>query len=221
MQKHAKPALDCVACHMPKRPAKDGAHTVFTDHEIARFPSRRDQSQPPSTGIKLRAWHEPTGILATRNRGLANIAIAEREQSTELMDEGAEQLIAAMKELPPDPILLTKLGLVFLRKGLASDAIEFLDYALKLQPNDAGSHANLGLAYREAGETDRAIEEFGKAIDLDPALESAYRSLGEIYLKRNDLVELRHTLERYLKAMPNNLTAIKSLEDLNTKFNSH
>ena len=202
---------------MPKRPAKDGSHTVFTDHRIARFPSRGDQRPSDDIGIKLRAWHEPTGVLAIRNLGLANMAIGERERSTELMDKGAEQLTEAMKELPPDPVLLTKLGIALLKKGFSSDAIEFLKYALTLQPDDAGSHANLGMAYKESGESDRAIEELGKAIDLDPALQSAYQMLGEIYLKQNNLVELRHTLEKYLKAMPNNLTAIKALEELNAK----
>jgi hypothetical protein len=155
VQKHTKPANNCMGCHMPKRPAKDGAHTVFTDHEIARFPAMRDEGQRTASPIKLRAWHEPAGMLATRNLGLANVAIGERDQSSELIDEGAGQLIAAMKELPPDAVLLTKLGFVFLRKGFASDAVDFLAYALKLQPNEATAHANLGVAYKEQGETEK------------------------------------------------------------------
>jgi regulator of sirC expression with transglutaminase-like and TPR domain len=60
-----------------------------------------------------------------------------------------------------------------------------------------------------------------RKIELDPALETAYRSLGEIYLSQQNFPELRHTLERYLKAMPNNLKAMKALDDLNSKFYSH
>jgi tetratricopeptide (TPR) repeat protein len=221
IQKHAKPADDCIGCHMPKRPAKDGAHTVFTDHEIARFPIRSEESPTTTKTIKLRAWHEPAGSLVKRNLGLAEIAVGERERSSELMDEGAEQLIAAMKELPPDPVLLTKLGLVLLRKGFAADGVEFLEYVLKLQPDDAGSHANLGMAYSQAGEPAKAIEQLDKAINLDPDLESAYRRLGDIYLNGNNLVGLRQTLERYLQAMPNNLTAIQALEDLDSKSHTH
>ena len=130
-------------------------------------------------------------------------------------------MIAAMKELPPDAVLLTKLGFVFLRKGFASDAVDFLAYALKLQPNEATAHANLGVAYKEQGETEKAVVELNQAIELDPALETAYRSLGEIYLSQQNFPELRHTLERYLKAMPNNLKAMKALDDLNSKFYSH
>jgi tetratricopeptide (TPR) repeat protein len=152
---------------------------------------------------------------------LANVAVGERTQSSELIDEGAGQLIAAMKDLPPDPVLLTKLGFVFLRKGFASDATEFLAYALKLQPSEASAHANLGVAYKEQGEAEKAITELDQAIELDPALETAYRSLGEIYLSQQNFPELRRTLERYLKAMPNNLQAMKALDDLNSKFHSH
>ncbi len=206
---------------MPKRPTTDGAHTVFTDHEIARFPAPRDQSPSAAAPMKLRPWHEPAAALATRNLGLANVAVGERTQSSELIDEGAGQLIAAMKDLPPDPVLLTKLGFVFLRKGFASDATEFLAYALKLQPSEATAHANLAVAYKEQGEAEKAIIELDQAIELDPALETAYRSLGEIYLSQQNSPELRRTLERYLKAMPNNLQAMKALDDLNSKFHSH
>ncbi len=38
---HAAPGRDCVGCHMPQQPAKDGGHTAFTDHRIARFPFAR------------------------------------------------------------------------------------------------------------------------------------------------------------------------------------
>ena len=220
LRTHAKPVDDCIACHMPKRPAKDGGHTAFTDHQIARFPARGDQLPAASKDIRLRAWHEPSDALANRNLGLANVAVGEREQSTDLMDQGAEQLIVAMKQLPPDPVVLTKLGVVLLRKGFSSDAIETFEYSLKLQPNDAGSHANLAMAYQEAGQGDKAIEEFDKAIDLDPGLETAYRKLAEIYLSRNNSLELRHTLERYLKAMPNNLTARKALQDFDANSRS-
>lgn len=143
---HAQPADNCIGCHMPKRPAKDGAHTAFTDHRITRFAQTVRQVPQPAAEIKLRAWRETSGPLSDRNLGLANVAIGEREQSTELLDEGAQQLIKAMKELPPDPVLLTKLGVTLMRKGFASDAVEVLEYALKLEPNNAGPHANLGLA---------------------------------------------------------------------------
>jgi len=70
---------------------------------------------------------------------------------------------------------------------------------------------NLGNAYKQAGLADKAIAEFERAIDLDPSLESAYRSLGEIYLRASNAEGVRKTFERYLKFMPNSMTARKAL----------
>jgi tetratricopeptide (TPR) repeat protein len=192
LKTHAKPADNCIACHMPGRKAKDGAHTVFTDHRIARAPVTGSQESAPVA--KLIAWHEPRGALALRNLGLANIDIGERERSAE-----------------PDPVMLTKVGLVLVRKGEGTDAAEVLEYAVQLDPGRAGSHVNLGNAYKESGLAEKAIAEFERAIELDPSLESAYRSLAEIYSRAGNADGVRKTFERYLKFMPNSMTARKAL----------
>ena len=206
---HASPAGDRVSCHMPARKAKDGAHTVFTDHRIARVPKDTGGDAPPVG--KLVAWHEPAGPLALRNLGMANIEIGERDHSGEHMDEGARQLVEAMKSSPPDPVMLTKVGLAFLRKGEVSDAIEVFEYTLSLDPSRAGSHANLGNAYKEGGQQSKAIAELERAIQLDPSLEAAYRSLGEIFAKAEDQDGVRTIYQRYLQFMPQNISARKAL----------
>ncbi len=212
LQTHASPVGDCISCHMVRRKAKDGGHTVFTDHQIARIPEPADDKSPviPPVG-KLAAWHAPAGSLALRNLGLANIDIGERDHSTGHMEEGARQVIEAMKSLPPDPVMLTKVGLVLLRKGETSDAIEVLEYTVRLDPSRAGSHANLGNAYKEAGQTDKAVSELERAIQLDPSLETAYRSLGEIFAKAKDEDGVRRVYKRYLQFMPESVAARKAL----------
>jgi len=214
MRTHSKPADDCVSCHMPKRKAKDGAHTVFTDHRISRTARAAQESPAREPVRKLVAWREPADLLKERNLGLASVEVGERDRSPELLDEGARLLIAAMKVTPPDPVVLTKLGLVLLRKQMAGDAVEVLEYVLKLEPDRGGSHANLGLAYKEAGMTAKAVAEFERAIQLDPSLETAYRALGEIYMAENDLERVRGIFQRYLAFMPTNLSARKTLAEL-------
>ena len=212
LQTHASRAGDCISCHMTKRKAKDGAHTVFTDHRIARVPQAEDDKSlvvPPVA--KLVAWHEPAGALALRNLGLANIEIGERDHSAEHMDEGARQVVEAMKSFPPDPVMLTKVGQVFLRKGDTSDALEVFEYTLGLDQTRAGSHVNLGNAYREAGQTDKAVSELDRAIQLDPSLESAYLSLGEIFAKAKNEDGVRAVYKRYLQFMPESFATRKAL----------
>jgi tetratricopeptide (TPR) repeat protein len=55
------------------------------------------------------------------------------------------------------------------------------------------------------------VAEFERAIELDPSLESAYRSLAEIYSRAGNADGVRKTFERYLKFMPNSMTARKAL----------
>ena len=74
--------------------------------------------------------------------------------------------------------MLTKVGLVLLRKGEASDAIEVFEYTLRLDASRAGSHANLGNAYKEAGQTDKAVSELERAIQLDPCFGNRVSLLG-------------------------------------------
>lgn len=212
LQTHAKPVDDCVGCHMPTRKAKDGAHTVFTDHRITRRPPPTALHPEPNDRVaKIVAWNNPGGRFAERNLGLAEIEVGERQESTALLEEGAGRVIEAMKSLPPDPVILTKLGVVLLRSGAAADAIEPLEYALKLEPERAGSHVNLANAYRETGQKDRAISELQRAIELDPSLEAAYRALGEIYAKSGDQEKVRESLRLYLRFMPNNMMARQAL----------
>ena len=57
---HAAPDRDCIGCHMPKRGAKDGGHTAFTDHRIARRPAAEGTL---SIAADLTAWREPAPAL--------------------------------------------------------------------------------------------------------------------------------------------------------------
>ena len=42
---------------------------------------------------------------------------------------------------------------------------------------------------------------------MDPSFEQAYRKLGEIYSRLKEPQKVRETLRRYLKFMPNNVSA--------------
>jgi tetratricopeptide (TPR) repeat protein len=200
---------------MPKRETKDGAHTVFTDHRIARFRATGSQESSPVT--KLRAWREPRAPLALRNLGLANIEFGRRAQSPALMGVGANQVAQALKAFPDDPVMLNEMGLVLLASRQTVDAVKVLAYALKLAPNSAGAHVNLGNAYQQAGFFDKAITELNRAIELDPSFQDAYRSLETTYLRANNRQAARETLERYLKFMPQSITARSALAGPNSQ----
>jgi len=193
---------------MPKRPAKDGGHTAFTDHRITRntatTPAPDHQN---TTSADIVAWHDPPGPLAIRNLGLANVHVGERYHSAVHLEKGAQQLTSAMKALPEDAVILTNLGVVLLRQGMASDAVEFFEYASRMDPAQAGYHINLAAAYKEAGNVDGAIAELEQSLTIDPSLAVAYNRLIDIFREKKDVAALRRTLERYVAAAPGNIGA--------------
>jgi hypothetical protein len=205
---HVSAAANCIGCHMPRRQTKDGGHTAFTDHRIARVPVAA--SATPQR--KLAAWHEPSAEVAKRNLGLANIVVGERDGSAFHMDAGFRDLTAVYESRPNDAAVLTSLGLVILRKGGAHEAARLYERAVALEPGYAPHHINAATAWKEAGDTAKAISHLERAIEMDPSLELAYRKLGEIYSRTNQPAKARQVFERYLKFMPGNVTARSALD---------
>lgn len=207
---HPAASSNCIGCHMPRRPAKDGGHTAFTDHYIRR--------SPPSTPIqpdlqrKIVAWHAPSQELANRNLGLADIVVGERDQSAFHMDAGFRVLAGIYDATKADAAMLTSMGLVILRKGRAAEAAQLYERALTLEPKYAPYYINAATAWRQAGDTAKAIHLLESAIELDPSLEQAYRKLGEIYSQSKQPQKARQVFERYLKFMPGSVTARSAMD---------
>lgn len=210
VQTHAKPSDDCVRCHMPARPARDGGHTAFTDHEI----QRKAAAVKPATGgpQKLVAWHEPAPDLRSRNLGLAYVTVGERDRSAFHMDEASRLLSAARTAFGSDGAVLTSLGLLALRQRKPAEALQLFQGALEAEPNYPPYLVNLATALKQAGRPQEAEAHLDRAIALDPSLEPAYRKLAEIAREAADDKKLRRAFERYLKFMPNNVSVRIALQ---------
>lgn len=207
---HAAPADNCVACHMPTRPAWDGGHTAFTDHEIQKRPVETGSADPQ--GRALVAWHPPPPKFAVRNLGVANVAVGERDRTASYLDEGQRLLTEARTAGIADPAVMTSLGLLALRQRKPQDAIRLFELAVSGDPGYAPYLVNLATALKEANRVQEAVAELNKAIELDPSLEPAYRRLAEIMRQTNRPDALRQVFERYLKFMPENVNARIALQ---------
>lgn len=206
---HPAASSNCIGCHMQRRQTRDGGHTAFTDHRIARVPASGIERSPQR---KLVAWREPPPAVANRNLGLANVTVGERDGSAFHMDSGFRLLTGVYESTPDDAAVLTSLGLVILRKGGAAEAARLYERALALESNYAPYRVNAATAWKEAGDLAKAIRYLEKAIEMDPSLESAYRKLGEIYARTKQPEKARQVSERYLKFMPDNVTARSALD---------
>lgn len=167
---NARPHGDaCTDCHMPKASAHDGSHTVFTDHRIQR------PGEPARTkaGRDLRPWREPAEPLRARGLGLAYVGTGEWEKG-----------YALLRDVSQDAEVQAALGLLFLRSGRPSLAVNVLERAAKEQPKSSTRLLNLAAAWLAAGQPGRAKAEALRAIEMEPLLRDAYVLLAEIEPRR-------------------------------------
>jgi tetratricopeptide (TPR) repeat protein len=207
--KHPAAAASCESCHMPKRPARDGGHTPFTDHRIQRNSIPQPGAASPTM---LRAWRQPVGpALAERNLGLAYVIAGERDGSALFLNRGYELLAAVFPKFSQDVDVLANLGMVLFLKDRRADAEKLLRAALAARPSEPGLWEKLGVILKSAGQKERAALALEKAIALDPARETAYHLLAEM---ESDPKKRRAVLERYLLFNPKSLIAREALMKL-------
>lgn len=215
---HSKPSDDCIACHMPRRPAKDGGHTAFTDHRITRFPQPEGDSSEQSQGLV--PWHEPPEALAKRNLGLAYIQVGRESQLAGYMLRGYRLLTTCEPDFPNDPAVFIGIGVVLLGTKHAAEAARIFERTIQLEPTVAEHYLNAGFASKEAHDQTKAVEDLEKALQLDPLLQAAYYKLAEIYFEMHNPEKARETLERYLKASPGNIEAQLAIRRIEAPFTS-
>ncbi len=98
---------NCIGCHMPRRDAKDGGHTAFTDHRIQRRPEPQ-QALPEDTDIA--AWREPAPDLQKRNLGIAYINAGMEHHSPPFVVRGYRMLTAVQSQFSNDADFFTSIG---------------------------------------------------------------------------------------------------------------
>jgi hypothetical protein len=207
---HLKMPGSCTECHMPKRPAVDGAHTAFTDHRIRVTPAKL--SSETKKPLLLRPWrHASDPALRQRNLGLACIATGERDGDTSQVNRGYGLLAEVFPNYPNDAEVLSALGMVLFLKDQPADAVKLLQEAVRQRPNYAPGYEKLGVVLRAQGEQAKAKAAFEKAIELDETREPPYHLLAEM---SGTADERRRILDRYLQVMPGSLIARRAVRTL-------
>lgn len=175
---HAAAGRDCVACHMQRLDARDGGHTVFTDHRIARRPEPRNESGQPDD---LAAWREPEPGLRQRNLALALVAVGLQNASAQQVIRGYRMLNRIEKEYSDDPDLLTSLGGVLLRGKQPEEALRRFEKVLVLRQAYAPYEVNAAAALLSLGRKADAQRHLERALQLDPLLQQAVELLSKLY----------------------------------------
>ena len=176
---HPPKNSNCIGCHMPKREANDGGHTVFTDHRIQRTPDHKPAGEP--TGIV--PWRDPPAELAKRNLGIASIEAGSEERSWPQIVRGYRILTDVQHQFPDDCEMYSSIGNALLIGQQFSEAAIAFEMAERCDPKSSSTEANLGSAYAAAGRNEAAEPHLERALDLDPMNLSAAEQLIGLYEK--------------------------------------
>ncbi len=195
---HAAPGRDCVGCHMPKSPTKDGGHTAFTNHRIIRQPGVDTSTAQPDT---LSAWRDPEPSLRNRNLALALVSVGLENRSSAKVIRGYRLLNQIAKSFPDDPAVLTSLGSILMKGKQAAMALTCFTKAASLEPEYAPYQVNVAAALIATERPADAIQPLKKALALDPLLQPAVELLAQLYSKQGKTEEAREVLQNYDGAM--------------------
>ncbi len=185
---HPSLTSDCISCHMPKRNAKDGGHSAFTDHRIQRLPVREDDdasatASPSSLApvAAIAAWREPAPDLSVRNMGIGSIEAGLARNSGAQVAQGYRMLSSVQKQFSQDGETFNAMGEALFATRHYDEAARAFELAVHFDPESSPKESSLGQAYLAAGKSDLAESHLEKAMKLDDMNLSAGVALLKLY----------------------------------------
>jgi hypothetical protein len=186
---HPSMTSNCISCHMPTREAKDGGHTVFTDHRIQRLPEPEpveESSAPAKQSAPIAPWREPPIEFATRNLGIASIEVGMERRSPKLIVAGYQMLTEVQRQFSTDSEMYNTMGNALFVGQQYSEAVQAFELAVRYDPKSSPKELNLAQAYLALGDQRLAQEHLEKAIELDSLNLDAASLLMKIYDKNGE-----------------------------------
>ena len=168
---------------MPRRDAKDGGHSAFTDHRIQRRPESQPDA-PADAGIA--AWREPSPDLRARNLGIAYIDAGIQRKSSKFIVQGYRTLTEVQAQFSDDSDFFKWIGEALLLAQQTSEAKIAFERALELDPDSPLAEASAATPYVDSGDAARAIPHLQRALTLDPLYLPAASTLMSLYQKEGD-----------------------------------
>jgi photosynthetic reaction center cytochrome c subunit len=183
---HPAKDSDCLSCHMPRRDAKDGGHSAFTDHRIQRRPEAQPEA-PADTSIA--AWRQPAADFQARNLGIAYIDAGMQRKSSQFIVQGYRTLTGVQAQFSNDSDFFKWIGEALLLAQQTSEAKIAFERALALDPNSPLAEASAASPYVQSGDATRAIAHLERALTLDPLYLPAASTLMSLYQKVGNTAE--------------------------------
>ena len=197
---------NCISCHMPRRDAKDGGHTAFTDHRIQRRP---ESQQTLLEDTDIAAWREPAPDLQKRNLGIAYINAGMEHRSPPFVVRGYRMLTEVQNQFSNDAEFFTSIGSALLLGKQTSEAEFAFERALQLNPDSATAETNAASAYLQGGDINRAVAHLERAVAIDPLHLSADVPLINLYKQQGNMAKAAEISGQLSAAMEKNFVPIE------------
>lgn len=208
----AKPADNCIGCHMPKRDIQVISHSSATNHRIVAKP---DEPFPDITFeqttaslpdlIHLNPAHGPAPgqqasplPLLTLLQAYGELA----ENKPEYVSAYLKVLSELEKTQPNDPLVQAALGRRDLKKGDFASAAAHLRRSLASRPRVATTYTDLADALSHLGQTQEALPLIQKAIQLDPFNPLTRKMLVVNLIAAKQYPEAHEALRAYMEIFP-------------------
>ncbi len=200
-ESHPGKDSNCIGCHMPRRDAKDGGHTAFTDHRIQRRPEPQEDA---AGGTDIAAWREPAPDLQKRNLGIAYVNAGMEHRSPQWLIRGYRMLTDVQNRFSNDSELFTSIGSALLFAKQTSEAELAFERALQLNPNSAIAETNAASAYLQAGDVNNAVAHLERAVAIDALHLPADAPLIQLYKQQGNATKAAALSTKLSVAMEQN-----------------
>jgi hypothetical protein len=195
---HPDKESNCIGCHMPRRDAKDGGHTAFTDHRIQRRP---EPQSALAEDTDIAAWREPTPELQKRNLGIAYVNVGAERRSPPFLIRGYRMLTEVQNQFSTDSELFTSMGTALLLGKQLSEAELAFERALQLNPGSVIGETNAASAYLQSGDVERAMVHLERAVAVDPLHLPADIPLIELYKRQGNVAKAAELSDKVSAAL--------------------
>jgi thioredoxin-like negative regulator of GroEL len=199
---------DCIACHMPRGPASDIQHVVFTDHSIRRKPSTSGSF--PAASSALMAY--PSYTATTRDLAVAYAVLALRDHHPEDRERAFPLLKQAAEQGTADALALAYLAEFYRDANDNAHAIPVYQQVVRMDQTQYAAISALGAYQMQGGNVAAAIRLWRAALALNPAMTLVRVNLAKALLQTGNPEEAKSLLE---KAQQLNPTSTEAKELLN------
>lgn len=199
-------AVDCAACHMPRRRTQDVVHVVMTDHLIQRSTGDRDllaplaETEPDIDNVELVAGDQPLPKqLGDVYRAIAVLRATGDQHRPALAK--LEQLLA--KNPLPDLEPYLDLGRSQIRLGRFADAQRSAEFILQRHPGHPLAMQWLGVSLIAQGQNDAAIAHLQRLVLQFPDDAETHYNFGLVLVAEHRQDDALAELKRAVALRPN------------------